>query len=459
MDFVRLRRTEYSRLDDEGQVYMDYTGSGLYSKWQLDQHFKYLKDHVLGNPHSFSPSSLLSTYQIEIAKEKIMDFFNADKSEYEVIFTQNATGALKLVGESYPFRRHSRFILTEDNHNSINGIREFALKKEAKVVYIPLNLDFKMEVLEPYLSPKSFKTGGLFAYPAQSNFTGARYPLEWVDVAQSMGFDVLLDAAAFVPTNRLDLGVAQPEFVPISFYKMFGYPTGVGALLVKRKALRKLRRPWFSGGTIDVVTTKTTSHHLIEGPQGFEDGTPNFLNIPAVTIGFLFLERVGIDNIHNHVQKLSFLLLKKLRTLRHRNGAPMVVIYGPSNQEVVGSAISFNIKTPSGKVIDSRIIGRLTSENKISVRTGCFCNPGSGENYFGYSRENEEMCIGNLTKEKLNAESFSRCMGGSVNGAVRASLGIASNEDDLNRLITVLSSLKDCSNDLNDRQTLPNLSC
>src|SRR5204863_2143767 len=91
---------------------------------------------------------------------------------------------------------------------------------------------------------------GLFAYPAQSNFSGVQHPLGWVDLTQAAGYDVLLDAAAFVPGNPLDLSAVRPEFVTVSFYKMFGFPTGVGCLLARRDALARLRRPWFSGGTI-----------------------------------------------------------------------------------------------------------------------------------------------------------------------------------------------------------------
>ena len=65
---------------------------------------------------------------------------------------------------------------------------------------------------------------------------------------------MLLDAAAFVPTNRLDLSTLQPDFVPISFYKMFGYPTGVGALIARKRVLGKLHCPWFAGGTIMGLT-------------------------------------------------------------------------------------------------------------------------------------------------------------------------------------------------------------
>ena len=145
-----------------------------------------------------------------------------------------------------------RFLLAADNHNSVNGIREFARQRGADIVYAPilapdLRLDacrLRESLEEPAHGPK------LFALPAQSHFSGVQHDLAWIDIARQNGWDVLLDAAAFVPTNRLDLGRYRPDFVSISFYKMFGYPTGIGALLARRAALERLRRPWFAGGTI-----------------------------------------------------------------------------------------------------------------------------------------------------------------------------------------------------------------
>ena len=90
----------------------------------------------------------------------------------------------------------------------------------------------------------------LFAYPAQPSVTGVQHPLDWIQEAHARGRDVLVDCAAFVPTNRLALSSWHPDFVPLSFYKIFGYPTGVGCLLARKTALAKLRRPWYAGGTI-----------------------------------------------------------------------------------------------------------------------------------------------------------------------------------------------------------------
>lgn len=459
MDFRNLRKKEFSRLDKLDQVYLDYTGSGLYSEWQIDRHFKYLSANVLGNPHTFSPSSLISTEEIDLAREKVHEHFNADKEEYAVIFTQNATASLKLVGESYPFRNSSTYVLFSDNHNSVNGIREFSLSRGAKVVYVPLNFNMNSNDLDDYLPPVKEENDSLFAFPAQSNFSGARYPLEWIDFAHSRGYDVLLDAAAYVPTNNLDLGKFKPDFVPVSFYKMFGYPTGVGALIAKLSTLKKLRKPWFSGGTIDIVTTQYLSYHLVGAPQAFEDGTPSFLGISAIPIGLEFLKRVGMENIHTHVINLSMDLIKGLKSLKHENGNQLIEIYGPTKKEMIGSAVSFNVLTPRGKVIDSRLIGKITKENNISVRTGCFCNPGSGELFFGYTSKDEKRCFKDISNGASGVENFAGCLEAAASGAVRASLGIATNKRDISRLIDTLSTLKNCSEEVDEEQDLPALSC
>lgn len=130
----------------------------------------------------------------------------------------------------------------------------------------------------------------LFAYPAQSNFSGVRHSLEWVTEARRREWDVLLDAAALVPTSRLDLSQWHPDFVPLSFYKMFGYPTGLLALVARRTALDHLRRPWYAGGTttlssVSAAEDEGAGFYLTPGIARFEEGTVNFLSIPGVEIG------------------------------------------------------------------------------------------------------------------------------------------------------------------------------
>ena len=238
-----LRATEYARLDRQGHVYLDYTGGGLYAESQLRDHMALLSDGVFGNPHSKNLTSMAMTQLVEQARDYVLQYFNASPDEYMVIFTPNSTGALKLIGESYPFGPGDTYLLTFDNHNSVNGIREFARAKGATVNYVPIVLpdlradeDYLAQALESAQPGKN----NLFAYPAQSNFTGVQHPLEWIAQAQAKGWDVLLDAASFAPSNRLDLSRWHPDFVDLSFYKIFGYPTGTGCLLVRKTAAAKV---------------------------------------------------------------------------------------------------------------------------------------------------------------------------------------------------------------------------
>ena len=80
-------------------------------------------------------SSKLSAALTARARAAVLSFINAPPGS-TVIFTANASAALKLVGEAFPFTPRAAFILPEDAHNSVHGIREFAKAKGAPVVYL-----------------------------------------------------------------------------------------------------------------------------------------------------------------------------------------------------------------------------------------------------------------------------------------------------------------------------------
>src|SRR5579875_1998328 len=138
-DLSDLRASEYARLDRHRHVYLDYTGAGLYAESQLREHVALLTDSVLGNPHSLNPTSATTTDLIESTRHAVLSYFQASPAEYEAIFTLNASNALKLVGEAYPFAPGGQYLLTYDNHNSVNGIREFAREKGATFRYVPIS--------------------------------------------------------------------------------------------------------------------------------------------------------------------------------------------------------------------------------------------------------------------------------------------------------------------------------
>jgi selenocysteine lyase/cysteine desulfurase len=439
----KLRESDYARLDRGGHVYLDYTGGGLYADSQLREHMQLLQTGVFGNPHSINPTSAASTELVERARASVLQFFRASPEEYEAIFTPNATGALRLVGEAYPFHPGDRFLLTFDNHNSVNGIREFARARGAETTYVPsLPSDLRVdeELLPRYLTDTIGDHHNLFAYPAQSNFSGVQHPVEWIEQAHAHGWDVLLDAAGYVPTNRLDLSRWHPDYVAISFYKMFGWPTGIGCLLARRDALAKLERPWFSGGTIVAAFVQREYYQSAPGAAHFEDGTVNYLGIPAIEIGLRHLDRIGIETIHTRVTALGSWLLDALGSLRHGNGSPAAVIYGPRSWDGRGATIALNFLHPDGRVIDERYVDRVAAAHNISLRTGCFCNPGAGEIAFTISRE---TLVGGEFGDGMILEDYIGQIGLPSGGAIRASLGLASNVADIRRLIDFTSAFVD----------------
>jgi selenocysteine lyase/cysteine desulfurase len=444
------RETQYKRLDDNGQIYLDYTGGGLYSEMQLCEHMELLRTRVLGNPHSANPTSLAMTDLVEGARKYVLQYFNASPDEYIAIFTANASGALKLVGEAYPFTPTSRFVLTFDNHNSVNGIREFAKVRGAHVTYVPLtkpNLRIDREKLDGILDSVDMDTNNLFAFPAQSNYSGVKHPLDLIEQAHSKGMDVLLDAAAYVPTSRLDLGAVRPEFVALSFYKMFGYPTGIGALLIRRSVFQKMKRPWFAGGTVNFASVQGNGHYLAPNEAAFEDGTVNYLNIPAIKSGLQYLEKVGIKTIAMRVHCFTGWLLDNLLSLQHSNGKPMVRIYGPTDTKMRGGTIALNFYGPDERLLDYRRIEELANEEGISLRTGCFCNPGAGEIAEGLTAE--DMLAGLNAGPDLSLPHFLQVIqhrGNKSAGAIRISVGLATNFADVYRFMHFAAGFRDKKN-------------
>ena len=436
-----LREKEFSHLDQDGHVYIDFTGGGLYAQKQVTEHAAQLAGNLYGNPHSSNPTSMRATKITESAREYVLGYLNTDRNEYICIFTANASGALKLLGESYPFEQGDHLVLTFDNHNSVNGIREFARKKGAGFNYRPIrreDLRINREALLKNLDQPVPGRNKLFAFPAQSNVSGVKHDLEWINTAQEKGWDVLLDAAAFVPSNKLDLSRYKPDFVSISFYKIFGYPTGLGCLLVRRKVFDKLRRPWFAGGTITIVSVQGDSFYYEKDNAMFEDGTINYLDIPAIEMGLRHIESVGIDSIGKRITCITGWTLEQIHTLKHHNGKPLIKVYGPQDMQGRGGTIAMNFFDQEGDMYDFVEIGDMANRQNISLRTGCFCNPGIDET--NHALEETEL-------KKYFAKSGSKdyfdliaCIG-KRRGAVRISFGYVSTFEDAYRFIAFVKQL------------------
>uniref|UniRef100_A0A6A7G9P1 Molybdenum cofactor sulfurase n=2 Tax=Hirondellea gigas TaxID=1518452 RepID=A0A6A7G9P1_9CRUS len=306
---------------------------------------------------------------------------------------------------------------------------------------------------------------GLFAYSAQCNYSGAKYPLEWVSKVQKGAFSfcaetntivagssterstrrwfVLLDAASLVATSPLDLSKCTPDFVPISFYKMFGYPTGLGCLLVHRRARSMLGKTYFGGGTVELASSDTMQTVLRSDPHDrYEDGTAPFLAIAALRHGFEFLalQCGDIEVISRHVSQLARYVHHSLLSYRHSNGTPVARIYAPVGHwtiETRGSIVNFNVLTDTGECVGYTYVERVATLYNIHLRTGCVCNPGACQLYLDISSDalQQQHKAGHICGDTQDI------VNGRPTGSVRISFGYSSSYDDAD---TFLQMIRDC---------------
>ncbi|HTO15261.1 MAG TPA: aminotransferase class V-fold PLP-dependent enzyme [Edaphocola sp.] len=439
--FNELRVKEFKRIDDTQHCYLDFTGGNLFPESLLKGHFQYLTETVYGNPHSGNPTSLLSTVNIENTRQHIIKFFNAE--DYICVFTANASAALKIIGECYPFNRQSKFLYTADNHNSVNGIREYCKEKNGSVRYSLLNvedLSFNKASLEKELNDIDNFENKLFAYPAQSNVSGVKHDLAWIEYAHQRGWDVLLDAAAYVPSSKLDLSIYKPDFVSISFYKIFGYPTGLGCLLIKKEKFEKLEKHWFAGGTVTWVSIQNESFELASNHEKFENGTLNYLDIPALSLGLNFIESIGIDKINRRIKNLTEYAIKNLSGLKYDNGIKIVKLYASDDIECKGGTIILNIHDKNGNIIPTEKIEQLANVDNISLRTGCFCNPGLDE--INNCITNNDLVRYFTSREKYEYYDMISFLG-KMRGAIRISFGLATVKRDIDYFVHFINSIKE----------------
>ncbi|KAI5119823.1 hypothetical protein M0805_004758 [Coniferiporia weirii] len=438
-----LRRSDYGRLTRTDETYVDYMGGCLFPESLIKIHSDFLSRNIMGNTHSVSNSSQTSTNLAVEARAAVLKFFKAPPG-YTVIFTANATGALKLVGESYPFREGGTFILGVDSHNSVNGIRRFASQKGARVVYLRsghrggIDLAETENVLVEHQPSRSNGAPCLLALTGLSNISNSKCPLSICAYAKSLGYHTLLDAAALATTSAINLAETPVDAMAVSFYKMFGFPTGVGALVVKEDFLRALQRPWFAGGTVDVVQVPgslvTMADDLVEQ---FEDGTINYLSLPAITNGLRFLSTY-LPFLPVRLSALLHHLVAGLNEIRHdSNGAraarilsrlPTRRLHDIGEQANFGSTVSMHFLDSDGAMLPLSFIEHAAAQRKISLRTGCVCNPGGAAAIIGIESDME------LLYEGVTLRDFETRVGHEL-GVVRISLGLASNFADVWRVL------------------------
>ncbi|KAL4996899.1 molybdenum cofactor sulfurase [Aspergillus recurvatus] len=383
-----IREREYPLLKDT--TYLDHAGTTLYANSLIHSFSRDLTGNLYGNPHSMSASSQFSTQRVDDIRLRALRFFNADSDEFDLIFVANATAGIKMVADALRDSPQGFWYgYHVDAHTSLVGVRELAVSGSRCFVH-----DEEVNAWISGLGSERRKSLGLFAYPAQSNMNGRRFPLRWCEQirVQNKGTDnrifTLLDAASLVSTSSLDLSnpAAAPDFIVLSFYKIFGFPD-LGALIVRKSAgdVFKQRR-FFGGGTVDMVLTDGNRWHAKKQSsihESLEDGTLPFHSIIALDSAFETHRQLygSMENVASHTRFLAKQLHDRVIALKHYNGAKVCELYtsptssydDPSSQ---GPILAFNLRNSRGMWVGKSEVERLASVKNIQIRSGTLCNPG-----------------------------------------------------------------------------------
>ena len=167
------------------------------------------------------------------------------------------------------------------------------------------------------------------------------------------------------------------------------------------------------------------------GAEAFEDGTPNFLAMPAVCDGLRWLQRLNMGAVDRHVSRLTSRLIERLGRLKDA-----VTIYGPNDMDQRGGTVAFNVRWKAAW-LSYEAVEAEARRRGIAIRGGCFCNPGAAERAFGFSPPAARACL----RGGFSLTSFRACMRDRPVGALRASMGVPTTSADVDRLIEFVERL------------------
>ncbi|CZS94666.1 probable Molybdenum cofactor sulfurase [Rhynchosporium agropyri] len=445
-DVEDFREEEYPMLKDA--IYLDHAGTTIYPKSLMERFMCDMMSNLYGNPHSASPSSQLSTNRIEDIRLKVLHFFNADPSMFDLVFTANATAGIKLVMDAFRDVEHGfNYGYHRDAHTSLVGVREIARASQC--------LD-DGDVENWLLGAGSLVEGGpqlaveIFAYPAQSNMDGRRLPLSWIPRARNSSMVspayTILDASAYVSTAQLNLSNADtaPDFTVLSFYKIFGFPD-LGGLIVRKESGDILKeRKYFGGGTVDVVVCGKEQWHASKGDsfhERLEDGSLPVHSILALDAAIDVHKKLygSMERIAQHTAFLAQRLYNGLVSLRHANSEPVCQIYsqGFASEMPIssqGPIVAFNLRNSKGAWISNTEFEKLAVVRKFHVRSGGLCNPGGVAACLNL--EPWEMRKNFSAGFRCGAETDIYC--GKITGVIRASMGAMTTQGDVDAFVAFI---------------------
>ena len=337
--------------------------------------------------------SVEATAAFEAVRGKVASFIGALFAG-EIIFVRGTTEAINLVAQTYGRRNigpGDDLIVTElEHHSNLVPWQMLCQERGATLKVLPIDDrgDVMLEKLDTLLGPRT----RIVAMAHVSNSLGTVLPVR--DIARpahGVGAIAIVDGAQAVAHLPVDVAALECDFYAFSGHKMYA-PTGTGVLWGRRSLLDAMP-PWQGGGDMVMsVTFAETSFNAV--PHRFEAGTPDIAGVIALGAAIDWIREIGIERIAARERELLAYATKSIYRV------PDVRIFGTAREKA--AVVSFNVAD-----IHAHDIGSLLDLEGVAVRTGNHCTQPLME-HFG------------------------------LDATVRASLGVYTTNEDIDRLIAAL---------------------
>ena len=347
-------------VNDEPLIYLDNAATTQKPQAVLDilNHY-YLQDNanVHRGVHTLAERA---TAEFEAARKKVQQFIHANSNK-EIVFTKGTTDSLNIIAQSYGefIQAGDEIVISKmEHHANLIPWQQLVKRKQAVLRYIPLTADGHLDVqaAKTIINEKT----AIVALAQVSNVLGTVNPVkEIAQLAHQHKAIMVVDGAQAVAHMPVDVQDLDCDFYCFSGHKMCG-PTGIGVLYGKQTLLEKMEPVAFGGEMIDFVDLYEST--WTELPWKFEAGTPNIASAIGLGAAIDYLEKIGMQTIHEYEQAIVAELLPKLQQI---DG---LTIYGPQNPAEHTAVIAFNLDH-----LHPHDVASALDMQGIAVRAGHHC--------------------------------------------------------------------------------------
>ena len=344
---------------DGNFIYLDSASTSQKPELVIDSISSYYSSYSANIHRALYEIGEKATDKYESVREKVRQFINVPDS-HVVVFTKGTTESINLIAYAWGSNNLSnddQILITEmEHHSNIVPWQLLCSRSNATLNYIPIKKDGTLE-LEKLKESISLKPK-LISLTHQSNVFGTINPInDIITESKKVGAITVIDGAQAVPHMKVDIKNLDCDFYTFSGHKMLG-PTGVGVLIARKNILEKMD-PFMGGGEM-INTVNMDKSTWNEVPWKFEAGTPNIAQVIGLGASIDYLEKIGIENIHQHEQELLHYGLKLLEQNKKVN------LYGGAENR--GGGIPFNVKN-----IHPHDLAKFLDTDGICIRAGHHC--------------------------------------------------------------------------------------